>query len=132
MRITLSIIAMSALTACGVSDETISGYADQTAIYELSALQDDPAPFRASITFPEQGRVAGAGPCNLFAAEQISPYPWFELGPIAATRRACPDLDAEQQYFELLSAMTLAEVNGDVLILSNEAGQEMVFQRRQE
>ena len=55
-------------------------------------------------------------------------YPWFELGLMRATRMACGDLPAEREFFAMLATMTLAEVSGDVLILSNPDGAEMVFQ----
>jgi heat shock protein HslJ len=40
---------------------------------------------------------------------------------------ACPDLAAESQYLTALGEMTLAEVSGPTLILSNDAGRSMVF-----
>lgn len=109
------------------ADETISGYADPTATYALQEVNGTPATIRATITFPQEGKVAGSGPCNQYTAEQSAPYPWFELGPIAATRRACPDLAAESAYFALLPTMSLIEVSGTVLILSNPDGGMMVF-----
>ncbi len=117
-----------ALPNCA-GDETISGYADTTAIYALSDIDGAAFPARATIRFPEEGRIEGQGPCNAYSAAQSVPYPWFSLGPIIATRRACPDLEAETAFFAALSEMTLAEVQGDVLILSNEAGREMTFNR---
>ena len=59
------------------------------------------------------------------------PYPWIKIENIAATKRACPDLAAESAYFTSLQAMTLSEVLGDVLILSNDEGDEMVFRKVQ-
>ena len=50
-------------------------------------------------------------------------------GPAAAPRRACPALDEEGQYLAALAAMTISEVSGDTLILSNEADQRLVFKR---
>ena len=51
----------------------------------------------------------------------------LRAGPIAATRRACGELDAEAAFFAALADVSLAEVSGPVLALSNEAGVEMVF-----
>ena len=47
---------------------------------------------------------------------------------MAVTRRACPELAEETRFFQTLEDMTLAEVQGPVLILSNEDGTEMVFE----
>lgn len=119
-------LALLALPTCG-GDETISGYADPDAVYALTEIDGTPFAARATIRFSEQGRVAGEAPCNQYSAEQTAPYPWFTLGPIAATRRACPEADAEARFLAALEAMTLAEVQGPVLILSTETGREMVF-----
>ncbi|MEM9342924.1 MAG: META domain-containing protein [Pseudomonadota bacterium] len=110
------------------ADETISGYAEPTVTYRL--VEIDGAAFAASatISFPDEGKIAGSGPCNTYSATQSAPYPWFAVGPIAATKRVCPELEAEAAFFTALSEMSLSEVAGPVLILSNDAGREMVFQ----
>lgn len=112
---------------CG-PDETVSGYADPAATYQLQTLNGLDFASVATIAFPQEGSVTGAGPCNSFRADQTAPYPWFDIGPIAATRRACPELADEQRYFTVLSSMSIAEVNGRVLLLTNEAGNELFFQ----
>lgn len=121
------IIAFGLLVSCG-PDETISGFTDPTATYVLNLLNNEPFPARATIRFPQEGKIDGAGPCNSFQATQTAPYPWFEIGPIAATRMACPDLANESAYFSALGTMTISEVGGDVLILSNTEDGQMVFQ----
>jgi len=125
----LLIIALAAfifVKAAG-KDETISGYATPGVTWTLSELSGTPYPARATLTFPEEGRIAGKAPCNDYSATQNAPYPWFEAGPVAATKRACPDLPAETAFFDALARVTLAEVAGEVLILSTEDGFEMVF-----
>lgn len=124
MRV-LAYLLLAIVPAC--ADESISGYADPTAVYRLSEIDGAPFTARATITFPEAGAARGDGPCNAWSAVQSAPYPWLELGPIATTRRGCPELSAEQQFFVALTDMTLAEVQGPVLILSNDDGREMLF-----
>ena len=118
-------ILVATIPAC--ADESISGYADPAAVYRLSEIDGTPFTARATITFPEAGAARGDAPCNVWSAKQSAPYPWLELGPIAATRRACPEMPAEQHFLGSLAEMTLAEVQGPVLILSNDKGREMVF-----
>ncbi len=89
-------------------------------------LPAPPCPSRKRDRSPEKG------PATTFRASQSAPYPWFAPGPIAATRRACPDLEAESRFFAALSEMTLIEAQGDTVILTNEAGREMVFRRSQD
>jgi heat shock protein HslJ len=114
------------LTTCG-PDETVSGFVESGATYTLTDIDGSAFTATATISFGENGNVNGHGPCNTFRTTQLVPYPWFELGPIASTRMACPDLTAEGTYFTALSEMTLAEVSGAILILSNDTGREMVF-----
>ena len=116
------------MIALGCTDETISGYADPDAVYRLVEIDGQAFTPRATIAFKTEGRAEGSAPCNTWSAEQSVPYPWFELGAIAATKRACPELDAEQQYFDALAQMTLAEVQGPILILTNDDAREMIFQ----
>lgn len=119
-------VAFLLLTAC--ADETISGYADPSATYRLVELNGAPFTANATISFPEPGQARGQGPCNTWFAAQSAPYPWIDLGSIAATKRACPDLKAEQAFFAALSQASLAEVSGTFLILTQRDGREMVFQ----
>jgi heat shock protein HslJ len=123
-----SILLLAALTACAL-DETISGYADPAATYVLAEIDRIPVAARTTIRFPEEGRIIGDAPCNSFSADQTAPYPWFAPGPVAVTRIACPDLVEETRVLATLSEMTFAEVSGDVVILTNGAGREMVFRR---
>ena len=133
MRLALTLpvpLLLFGLAAC-YGDETISGYADRDATYRLEELDGAPFDADATIAFPEQGRIAGAGPCNAYSAAQTAPYPWFDVQGIAATKRACAALDAETRFFAALAAMSLAEVQGDILILSDDSGRDMVFRRTQ-
>ncbi|MEM1388620.1 MAG: META domain-containing protein [Pseudomonadota bacterium] len=109
-------------------DETISGYADRGAVYRLIEIGGQPAPADATIRFTEKGRIDGTGPCNSYAAAQTAPYPWIEVGAMASTRKACPDLAFETEFFEALQAVTLAEVSGPIVILSDPPNLELVFE----
>ena len=123
-RVAIGLACVTILNACG-PDETVSAYAADTA-YSLDGIGGIPFGARATMVFFD-GTVSGEGPCNRYSAPLSVPYPWFQLGPVTATRRACPDLEAEARFFGALSEMQFAEAQGNVLILSNEAGQEMVF-----
>lgn len=123
-RLTLAFVLIS-LSAC--ADETVSGFAEPSTTYRLEQLNGAPFTARANITFPEKGKIAGQAPCNRYFGEQRAVYPWFEVGPLGATRMACPDLEAEGVFLQALQSARQVEINGGVLILSNEAGLEMVF-----
>lgn len=115
------------LHACWAKDETISAFTGTGTVWTLTEFEGGDPVFSASITFPEQGQIAGKGPCNSFTAAQSAPYPWVEITDLAATKRACPELDGEAKFFQAISAAVLAEVAGKVMILTTQDGSEMVF-----
>ncbi len=124
LRLFLSIPIL--LAGCQ-KDETVSGYADPDATYQLVEMDGAVFNARASISFPEQGSVTGKGPCNSYGANQSAPYPWIEIGPIRATRAACSDLALESQFFAALTGMSQIEAFGDTVILRDDEGREMIF-----
>ncbi|MGV6811145.1 MAG: META domain-containing protein, partial [Brevirhabdus sp.] len=103
------ILLTSLLAACG-PDETISGYVGTDTVWTLQELDGTPFPHRATLSFPEEGKIAGQAPCNRYFGAQTAPYPWFKVDGVGSTKMACPALDQEQVFFTALSAMTLAEV----------------------
>ena len=115
-----------ALTACR-KDETLSAYGASGEIWVLAELNGNAFTSKATVEFPEPGKIRGQAPCNSFAGIQTAPYPWFSAKDVLATRMACSDLTAEQAFLDALSAMSLSEVSGGTLILSNESGGEMLF-----
>lgn len=126
IRLALICAAALTLTACS-ADESIAAYGASGKVWTLVELDGAPFAATATLTFPEPGQIAGRAPCNQFFGSQTAPYPWFETGPLGSTMMACPDLAAESQYLTALSEMTLSEVSGPTLILSNDAGRSMVF-----
>jgi len=97
--------------------------------WQLIEIDGKPFPANVLLEFPGIGSLTGEAPCKRFHAEIWSACPWFQPGRIAATRRACPDLAAEAQFFAALQAMTLAEADDKFLILTGENPNAMVFSR---
>lgn len=122
--------AFFGLTAC--NDETISGFVLPDAPYYLVSINGTPFPARATIRFPRKGIVEGTAPCNQWSALQVVPYPWFEIGEISKTRRACVELEAENTFFQALGSMTLSEAAGNTLLLTSDDGNEMHFRLGQQ
>ena len=121
--------ALLGLLACS-PDETISGQADPAEVFALTSLNGAPVPANITISFPKKGQIAGMAPCNSYSAAQTAPLPWFEPGPIRATRRACPMLTLETRYFDTLSAMEVIERKGGTLLLSAPDGRSLEFRQR--
>lgn len=124
MRIALTMLLL--LNICQ-GDETLTAYGASDRTWVVTEIDGQPFSARATISFPEQGRFGGQGPCNTYGGAQTAPYPWFQIEAIRSTKRACADLQAENRYFDALRAMTISEVSGATMVLSNEAGREIVF-----
>lgn len=126
LRGALAAAAMIPLMACA-GDETLSAYGAAGKRWELTQIDGKPFTATATLAFPAPGQIAGQAPCNAYRAELNAPYPWFDATNLAATRAVCPELLEETRYLEALQSMSEAEVAGDVLILRNEAGAELLF-----
>jgi heat shock protein HslJ len=64
---------------------------------------------KATLAFPEAGRVAGNGSCNRFTGSVVISGDTLKMGPPASTRMACVDNDVSKQedaYFKALNAAT--------------------------
>jgi heat shock protein HslJ len=66
-------------------------------------------------------RVRGAGPCNTFFGGFEQDGEAVAIGPVAATRRACPELEAEQRFFATLTDATrFALVDGRLTLIGDD------------
>ncbi len=112
-------------------DETLRRYGGADITWEVVTLRGVPFDAPATITFPSRNKVTGTGPCNSFTSTNTTPYPWIELGPIAATRRTCGDIIAESRFFEALRKARVAVIEDNRLILSTEEHELLVFTARE-
>jgi len=60
---------------------------------------------KASLAFPESGRVAGNGSCNRFTGSVTVSGDTLKFGPLASTRMACMDGGVSQQEDAYLKAL---------------------------
>lgn len=109
-------------------DESVFAYGAADKTWQLIELDGQAFSARATLTFPEPGKISGTTPCNTFSGAQKAPYPWFETGKLALTRAKCSEAADENRFISALPMMTQSEVLGDKMILRNETGREMVFE----
>ena len=95
-----------------------------------------PAPEGVSITANfEGGRIAGSAGCNNYFATLSAATPYrLQIGPIGATRKACPPvpMETEQRFLEALKGATqLSFVLGRVVFTTKvgDAYGSLVFER---
>ncbi|MEM6658481.1 MAG: META domain-containing protein [Pseudomonadota bacterium] len=122
----VSAALLGLIPACQ-SDETVTAYGGADATWTLVELDGAPFSERATLEFGEDGQVSGQAPCNRFTFTNTLPYPWFETGPVAATKMACANLEAESMFFASLSAMTRVVIGDGQMVMANDEGGEMVF-----
>jgi heat shock protein HslJ len=94
----------------------------------VPALADRPA----SISFAE-GRIAGTSGCNRFSGSYHLNTTVLTLGPVAATKMACPGtaMDQETKLFAILKgSVGMRFRNGDTLILTGANGQTIVLKKK--
>lgn len=127
MKASIALFSALFLISCR-EDETVAAYGGAEQQWHLVEIDGNRFNARATVIFPEPGKIAGQAPCNTFSGTVTAPYPWFETGPLAATRKACDDLAAETRFFQALEEMAFSEVSGKAMILSNDKGREMVFE----
>lgn len=96
-------------------------------VWQLIELNRAPFSARATLTFPEPGKLAGQAPCNRYFGAMWGDYPWFKAAQIGSTRRACPELAAEQAFLKVLGAMTQANASERYLLLTGPDRQSMLF-----
>ena len=122
----MMILAFLLPAACQ-RNETVSAYGAADRLWTLVEIDGQTFASRATLTFPKPGQITGQAPCNRYSATMTVPYPWFETGPILATKMACPDLEEEHLFLTALDTMTESEVSGNTLVLRNQDGREMLF-----
>ena len=120
------LLGLLTLTGCK-PDETLTAYGAADRDWVVQEWHGTPLWPELTIRFEPGGAVTGTGPCNSFTATQSVPYPWIALQSFVHTEAACPALATEKALFEALQSAILVEVLGDVMILTDEADRELLF-----
>lgn len=94
--------------------------------WQLISIDGTPYEARASLSLDGTASLSGRGPCNSFGARQEASLPDLRITSLFATRRMCPEIDAERRYFDMLKRMTRAEETAAGLVLTG-GGHRMVF-----
>ena len=119
-------VALLVLGSCA-RDETAAAYGGADKVWRVVEIDNVPFAARATLTFPEPGQIAGDAHCNSYRADMTAPYPWFDAGPIASTRKQCPDYASETRFLNALADMNLSEILGDTMILSTPEGRSIIL-----
>ena len=79
---------------------------------------------QSTIAFGGDGQANGQGGCNRYRASATLGKGTIALGPIAATRMACPPpiMEQEQRFFAALESVRRYEVDKGMLVLRDQDG----------
>ena len=98
--------------------------------WRLASLEDAEPPGPLSIEF-DGGKASGKAFCNRFFGEYRRDGAILHVGAVAATRMACPQLDAEQQFFGRFTETDTYEIDADgrLTLVDRDGGRGLVFER---
>lgn len=123
MRRALVLAAAAALAACsaaGGGASTPQGRWTAQAIGGRAV--DDPA--RTTLEIGADGRAFGMGGCNRYSGAARISDAAIALGPMAATRMACPppQMEQEQRFFDALATVARWRIEDRALLLLDRDG----------
>ncbi len=124
------VVAAAIGVGCGSAAE---GQTDSPAIVDIDWLaetiggRETAHNVASTIRFEGDGRVTGDAGCNRFGGSFTLEGDLLEIGPLAATKRMCPEeyMDQEDRFLTLLGNPLRAELTRDgYLLLYPEEGGE--------
>ncbi len=117
-----------ALLAALLSLPALAAKADQgmpmPQAWQVAMVDGTPPGWTATLNLSEPGQVFGQAPCNRYSGPLTQEGRSFRPGKLAATRMACPNLQAEDEFFRLLRGIDTADHRPGLLVLTG-GGHEM-------
>lgn len=134
------LVCLLGVTACDGPDSSPVSDSDTAAksavlggvVWQVAAIGGKTAsvaPVSAiNLTFDTQAeRVAGSDSCNQFTgAARFRSGGHLALGPIAVTKRLCPDIPTPHDFYATLEAVRAYQLRDDVLLLLDGQGRTQV------
>lgn len=121
-------LIFAATTAFSTSlSASLGGEFDNEILWKLQSIDGVTFNERATLYFPAPAQISGTTPCNSFFGVQTTPAPGFNVSGLGVTQRLCPAFGKEAEYLTALRSMTSSEFRGNMLILRDPQGREMVF-----
>lgn len=112
------------LLAALLSLPTLAAAADQAGpllmpqVWQVVLVDGKEPGWTATLNLSEPGQLFGQAPCNRYSAPLTQEGRSFRLGNLAATRMACPQLQAEDRFLGLLRLIEAADHRARLLLLT--------------
>lgn len=99
-------------------------------LIQLGGTRIEPQAGKFTLTFlSAENRLSGVGACNrLTGSYTAGQRQELRVGPVAATRMACPDSAREQEFIAALESATHYDMDGPMLLLLSDGELRAVFQ----
>jgi heat shock protein HslJ len=116
------------LSACTTQSSPLSGKWKLTAYGPIESLTEAVADADATLTFSEDGNVAGNSGCNSFGGEYTLKDDQITFGPLSSTLMACDEPRSAQESVvtQVLSETAEFEIKDQTLTITNK-GTALVF-----
>lgn len=114
---------------CGSKQRSAATLAGNTwQLVKLMGRQIDAEGDRFTLTFTDEGRIAGVGSCNrLMGDYTASADGKLAIEYAGSTRMMCPDVETEDLYFRVVSDAAAYEIDGQTLLLLHDGEVQAVF-----
>ncbi len=98
--------------------------------WSLSSFDGAPPPSALSVGF-ESGSLKGEAFCNKFFGDYRKEGATLRIVAVGTTRKACPELDAEQKFFGVFTETSSYEIDpaGQLTLVDRDGGRGLVFAR---
>lgn len=93
---------------------------------DVAKLFSDKKP---SIEFDADGKVFGNGGCNSYRGTFKLEENTLSFGPLMSTKMACPSLEGEGKFMQLLASPVQATINGETLTFLKDGNVVLEFKR---
>ncbi|MGE0745377.1 MAG: META domain-containing protein [Rhodospirillales bacterium] len=120
-------VAAAALAACSATGDGASTPQGRWTAQEIGG-RAVAEPARTTLEIVADGRAFGIGGCNRYSGTARVSGAAIALGPMAATRMACPppQMDQEQRFFEALATVARWRIEDRALLLLDGDGKVAV------
>jgi heat shock protein HslJ len=130
MKKILSAAAFILMISCASSQKSNGSVEkDLYKAWRVTGFDTTGANHSPTIAFDQaQNRVSGNGSCNRYSGGFTLTAPdKIAFSPMAATKMACPGLNVESRYFELLNKANKWSIKDGVLTLSQDGNALLTF-----
>ncbi len=98
-------------------------------LVQLGGVTYAPETERFTLLFGEENHLSGIGACNRISGSYTAGEKnALSIGPLAATRMACPGMEREMEFFEAVESTTRYDMDGEMLLLLDGDTLKAVFQ----